>query len=70
MIGVSEHLASELPSLTRYAQNRELALTESALRFVNLDAAQINAALGARKINRPASEPWSFRGEPRLPQRI
>ena len=45
VIGVSDHLASELPSLMRYAQSGKLPFPESALRFVDLDAAQINAAL-------------------------
>ena len=43
VIGVSDHLASELP----YAQSGKLTFPESALRFVDLDAAQINAVLGA-----------------------
>ena len=47
VIGVSDHLASELPSLMRYAQSGKLTFPESALRFVDLDAAQINAALDA-----------------------
>ncbi len=47
VIGVSDHLASELPSLMRYAQRGKLTFPESALRFVDLDAAQINAALDA-----------------------
>jgi len=47
VIGVSDHLASEFPSLMRYAQSGKLAFLESALRFVDLEAAQINAALDA-----------------------
>ena len=47
VIGVSDHLASELPSLMRYAQSGKLTFPESALRFLDLDAAQINAALDA-----------------------
>ena len=47
VIGVSDHLASELPSLMRYAQSGKLKFPESALRFVDLDATQINAALDA-----------------------
>ena len=47
VIGVSDHLASELPSLMRYAQNGKLTFPEAALRFVDFDAAQINAALDA-----------------------
>jgi propanol-preferring alcohol dehydrogenase len=47
VIGVSDHLASEIPSLIRYAQTGKLTFPESALRFVNLDAAEINAALDA-----------------------
>ena len=47
VIGVSDHLASEFPSLMRYAQTGRLTFPDSALRFVDLDAAQINAALDA-----------------------
>lgn len=47
VIGVSDHLASELPTLMRYAQSGQLAFPESALRLVDLDGAQINAALDA-----------------------
>lgn len=47
VIGVSDHLASELPSLMRFAQSGKLTFPDSALRFVDLDAAQINAALDA-----------------------
>ena len=51
VIGVSDHLASEFPSLMRYAQSGKLTFPESALRFVGLDAAQINAALDALEIS-------------------
>jgi D-arabinose 1-dehydrogenase-like Zn-dependent alcohol dehydrogenase len=47
VIGVSDHLASELPELIRFAQTGQLSFPESALRYVELDAAQINAALDA-----------------------
>jgi len=47
VIGVSDHLASELPSLMQFAKSGKLTFPESALRFVDLDAAQINAALDA-----------------------
>src|SRR3954447_13776632 len=47
VIGVSDHLASELPALMRYAQTGKLNFPESALRYVDLDAAAINAALDA-----------------------
>ena len=47
VIGVSDHLASEFPSLMRYAQSGKLTFPDSALRFVDLDAAQINGALDA-----------------------
>jgi propanol-preferring alcohol dehydrogenase len=47
VIGVSDHLASEFPSLMRYAQSGKLTFPESALRFVDLEAAQINSALDA-----------------------
>ena len=49
VIGVSDHLAAELPTLMRYAQNGKLAFPESALRVVDLDAAEINGALDALK---------------------
>ena len=45
VLGVSDHLASELPSLMRYAQRGQLTFPESALCFVDLEAPQINAAL-------------------------
>ena len=47
VIGVSDHLASEFPALMRYAQSGKLTFPESALRYVDLDAAQINTALDA-----------------------
>jgi propanol-preferring alcohol dehydrogenase len=47
IIGVSDHLASELPLLLSYAQSSKLTFPESVLRFVDLDAEQINAALDA-----------------------
>ncbi len=47
IIGVSDHLASELPSLIRYAQKGKLTFAPSALRFVDLNAVQVNAALDA-----------------------
>ncbi|MDQ3313913.1 MAG: zinc-binding dehydrogenase [Verrucomicrobiota bacterium] len=47
VIGVSDHLASELPTLMRFAQSGKLTFPESALRLVDLNAAQINAALDA-----------------------
>jgi propanol-preferring alcohol dehydrogenase len=47
IIGVSDHLASELPLLLSYAQSSKLTFPESVLRSVDLDAEQINAALDA-----------------------
>jgi propanol-preferring alcohol dehydrogenase len=47
VIGVSDHLASEFPSLMSYAQSGKLTFPESALRFVDLDAAQINSTVDA-----------------------
>ena len=41
VIGVSDHLASEFPALMRYAQNGQLTFPESALRFIDLDAARL-----------------------------
>jgi propanol-preferring alcohol dehydrogenase len=47
IIGVSDHLATELPSLMEFAQSGKLRFPQEALRFVGLDAARINAALDA-----------------------
>ncbi|MDQ6655623.1 MAG: zinc-binding dehydrogenase [Verrucomicrobiota bacterium] len=47
VIGVSDHLASELPALLRYAASGKLTFPESALRFVDLDEREINTALDA-----------------------
>ncbi|MFN2476287.1 MAG: alcohol dehydrogenase catalytic domain-containing protein [Chthoniobacterales bacterium] len=47
VIGVSDHLASEFPLLMHYAQTGRLTFPASSLRFVDLDAAQINASLDA-----------------------
>jgi D-arabinose 1-dehydrogenase-like Zn-dependent alcohol dehydrogenase len=45
IIGVSDHLASELPLLMQLARNGKLNFPQGTLRSVGLDAAQINAAL-------------------------
>jgi D-arabinose 1-dehydrogenase-like Zn-dependent alcohol dehydrogenase len=47
IIGVSDHLASELPTLIEFARSGELRFPPRALRFVDLDAEQINASLDA-----------------------
>jgi propanol-preferring alcohol dehydrogenase len=47
IIGVSDHLATELPLLMQLARNGKLCFPEGTLRSVGLDAAQINAALDA-----------------------
>src|SRR6266567_5295945 len=47
IIGVSDHLASELPALIEFARSGKLRFPPELLRVVNLDAAQINAALDA-----------------------
>jgi len=47
VIGVSDHLASELPVLMDLVRKGKLCFPEGTLRFVPLDAAQINAALDA-----------------------
>src|SRR6266403_714214 len=47
IIGVSDHLATELPLLMQFARNGKLCFPEGTLRLVGLDAAQINAALDA-----------------------
>jgi propanol-preferring alcohol dehydrogenase len=45
IIGVSDHLATELPALLEFARSGKLRFPPETLRFVDLDAAQINAAL-------------------------
>lgn len=45
VIGVSDHLASELPVLLALARNGKLYFPEETLRHVDLDAAEINSAL-------------------------
>ena len=45
IIGVSDHLATELPVLIDFARRGKLQFPPETLRVVDLDAAQINAAL-------------------------
>ena len=45
IIGVSDHLASELPALIEFARVGKLVFPSESLRVVDLDAAQINDAL-------------------------
>ena len=45
IIGVSDHLATELPLLMQFARNGKLCFPQGTLRSVGLDAMQINAAL-------------------------
>src|SRR5205823_4084470 len=47
IIGVSDHLATELPLLMQFARNGKLCFPQGTLRHVDLDAVQINAALDA-----------------------
>jgi propanol-preferring alcohol dehydrogenase len=47
LIGVSDHLAAELPTLIEFARSGKLRFPPDALRFVDLDAEQINASLDA-----------------------
>ena len=47
IIGVSDHLASELPALIEFARSGKLRFPPGTLRIVDLDAIQINAALDA-----------------------
>lgn len=47
IIGVSDHLASELPSLLEFAGIGKLRFPSDSLRFVDLEAQQINASLDA-----------------------
>jgi propanol-preferring alcohol dehydrogenase len=45
IIGVSDHLATELPMLIELARSGKLRFPAETLRLIDLDAAQINAAL-------------------------
>jgi len=47
IIGVSDHLAAELPTLLEFARSGKLQFPPDALRVVDLDAAQVNGALDA-----------------------
>jgi D-arabinose 1-dehydrogenase-like Zn-dependent alcohol dehydrogenase len=47
IIGVSDHLAAELPTLIEFTRSGKLRFPPDALRFVDLDAQQINASLNA-----------------------
>jgi propanol-preferring alcohol dehydrogenase len=47
IIGVSDHLATELPALIEFARSGKLRFPPETLRVVDLSAAQINAALDA-----------------------
>src|SRR5437773_10820381 len=47
IIGVSDHLATELSTLLEFARSEKLRFLPETLRVVDLDAAKINAALDA-----------------------
>lgn len=47
IIGVSDHLASELPTLLEFARSGKLRFPSEVLRVVDLDAGEINATLDA-----------------------
>src|SRR5438094_4905453 len=47
IIGVSDHLAAELPLLLEFARNGKLRFPPETLRVIDLEAPQINAALDA-----------------------
>jgi D-arabinose 1-dehydrogenase-like Zn-dependent alcohol dehydrogenase len=47
IIGVSDHLAAEIPTLIAFAQSGKLHFPPDALRFVGLNEKQINASLDA-----------------------
>jgi propanol-preferring alcohol dehydrogenase len=47
IIGVSDHLAAELPTLIEFARSGKLRFPPEALQFVRLNREQINAALDA-----------------------
>jgi D-arabinose 1-dehydrogenase-like Zn-dependent alcohol dehydrogenase len=66
LIGVSDHLAAELPLLMRLARDGKLCFAQGTLRSVDLDAVEINAALDAvtnstdhiRNVIVPRSKPF------------
>ncbi len=45
VIGVSDHLASEIPSLIEFARSGKLSFPQDSIQAVDLDAGQINSAL-------------------------
>ena len=47
IIGVSDHLAAELPVLLEFARTGKLRFPSDAVRFVDLNAKQINGSLDA-----------------------
>jgi propanol-preferring alcohol dehydrogenase len=47
IIGVSDHLATELPTLIEFVRNGKLRFPPETLRVVDLDGGQINSALDA-----------------------
>jgi hypothetical protein len=47
IVGVSDHLATELPALLEFACSGKLQFPPETLRVIDLNAAQINAALDA-----------------------
>jgi 2-desacetyl-2-hydroxyethyl bacteriochlorophyllide A dehydrogenase len=47
IIGVSDHLATELPALIEFVHSGKLRFPPETLRVVDLDAGQVNAALDA-----------------------
>jgi D-arabinose 1-dehydrogenase-like Zn-dependent alcohol dehydrogenase len=47
IVGVSDHLAAELPTLIEFARSGKLRFPSDALRFVRLNGEQINASLDA-----------------------
>ena len=54
IIGVSDHLATEFPALIEFARSGKLRFPPETLCVVDLDAAQINAALDSlRDFHRP-----------------
>jgi D-arabinose 1-dehydrogenase-like Zn-dependent alcohol dehydrogenase len=47
IIGISDHLATELPALIEFVRSGKLRFPQDTMRVVGLDAVQINAALDA-----------------------
>src|SRR6266513_1591003 len=75
IIGVSDHLATELPMLIELARSGKLRFPPETLRVVDLDAGQADAALNAlehsvdhvRTVIVPSSDKWPVTSDPLSP---